>query len=86
MVTSGKFFGANRTTVGTVVGVGASVALKFIGTREPLSAGHTEERSFSSVPTKVGFQMTSFSVESFTTGNMANMLLTTALIGSNNWW
>lgn len=85
MITSREFLGTDRTAVRTVVGVGASVALKFIRTREPFSAGKTEERSFSCVPTKVSFQMTSFSVESFTTGNMANMLFTTAIIGSNNW-
>lgn len=55
MITSREFLRTNRATVGAVVCVGASMALKFIRARESLSAGKTEERSFSSVPTKVGF-------------------------------
>lgn len=76
MIGSHEFFRALRALKPFFSSVGSSVSLKFVGPREFFAAKNptADKRSFSSVPSEMSSEMTSFAINFITSGNVTNVL------------
>lgn len=84
MVAAGELLGADGAGIGTIVGVCPAMSLQFIRSGESLPTSETEEGTFAGVPSEVGLQMGGLAVEPFAAGYVADVLLATALIRTDD--
>jgi len=84
VIAARELLGANGAGVWAVIGVRPAVPLQFVGAREALAAGEAEEGPFAGVPPQVGLQVGGLAVQPLAAGNVADVLLATALVGTHN--
>jgi hypothetical protein len=86
MIRTHEFLAACYARESFLACVGAEVSLQLIRSRESFTAEKpfAEERPLTSVPTKVRFEMTGFSIDFLTARNMAQMLSFAFFVGSHN--
>lgn len=86
MVGSHEFLAACDAREALLTGVGAEMALEFVGSRESFATEQpfAKEGTFASVPPEMSLKVTRFTIHLLTAGNVAQVLSLSLLIWPHN--